>query len=223
MHRGENHLNQNRGSRTKARHDLPHLACTFVCDTSGQSYDNNATEAMKALRRWQWAVLRVSLSKMSRNGRVNRSNQSPSLPPMTNDRKVNHRVFSSRRSISLSTFTSWQPSVSTVIWRNIDFGVVALRTAARCNTVIRFFLQNDCQHFEQSADLQLRGDCLGLWFTARAAGGPGNCQYIRRCPSPPALAGLRACAKAHARWHQGQPPRQTPVTHGLPAWRGPDC
>ena len=30
----------------KARHDLPHPACTFVCDTSG--YEKDATEAMKA-------------------------------------------------------------------------------------------------------------------------------------------------------------------------------
>ena len=83
---GENHLNQNRSR--KVRHDLPHPACTFVCHTTAWSYDENATEAMKAhtwtfcsLRRWQWAVLRASLPNMSRKGHVNRSNQSPSRPP----------------------------------------------------------------------------------------------------------------------------------------------
>ena len=47
-----------------------------------------ATEAIKAhaktfcsLRRWQWAVLRVSFPKMSRKRHVNRSNQSPSRSP----------------------------------------------------------------------------------------------------------------------------------------------
>ena len=33
VHRGENHLNQNRSR--KVRLDLPHPACTFVCNTSG--------------------------------------------------------------------------------------------------------------------------------------------------------------------------------------------
>ena len=32
VHRGENHPNQN--CSRKFRHDLPHPACTFVCDTS---------------------------------------------------------------------------------------------------------------------------------------------------------------------------------------------
>ena len=41
VHRGENHLNQNR-SRNVC-HDLPHQACTFVCHTAVQSCDNNGT------------------------------------------------------------------------------------------------------------------------------------------------------------------------------------
>ena len=47
VHRSENHLNQNRSR--KIRHDLPHPAWTFVCDTSGSNlrqqrhWDNEST------------------------------------------------------------------------------------------------------------------------------------------------------------------------------------
>ena len=35
-------------STKTAPEKLAMISCTFVCDTSGSSYDNNATEAMKA-------------------------------------------------------------------------------------------------------------------------------------------------------------------------------
>ena len=59
-----------------------------------QSYHNNATEAMKAhtktfsVRRWQWAVLRVSAPPKCRKDHVNRFNQSLSRPPTPLKKKI---------------------------------------------------------------------------------------------------------------------------------------
>ena len=83
-----------------------------------QSNDNNATEAMKAhtktffsLRRWQWAVVRVSLPKMSRKGHVNRSNQPPSHPttaryPVKGLNKKRVSIQNLRNKLALETFAN---------------------------------------------------------------------------------------------------------------------
>ena len=85
VHRGENHLNQNRSRNV--RHYLPHPVCMpyeeFKVHVRWQCHWGNESTHVNfcSLRRWQWPVLRVSPPKMSRKNHVNRFKQTPSRPP----------------------------------------------------------------------------------------------------------------------------------------------
>ena len=78
-----------RGVRIISTKTAPEKLTMVSHDQRVQSYDNNATKAMKthkntfcSFRWWQWAVLHKSLPKMSREGHMNRSSQSPSQHPL---------------------------------------------------------------------------------------------------------------------------------------------
>ena len=100
-HSSENHLNQKplqksspwspaSGVHVRMRHER-----FKVTITTPLRQWKHTLYTFCSLRRWQWAVLRVSLPKMYRKGRVNRSNQSPSRlppPPKKKNKKIKSRL-----------------------------------------------------------------------------------------------------------------------------------